>query len=514
MLRLKSVRWLFLFSMIAIAAVGITVNQSNNSFPTQTATAQTIESDFEYLERANRAFIELVNRAKPAVVQIRTKTVVPVSNPNQFPDWFEYFFDVPRNRRDSEREAPQRRREHGGLGSGIIVSESGYILTNNHVIEDADEITVILPGGSEYDAELIGTDPGENGTDLAVLKIGGKDLPVLNFGDSDALQDGEWVIAIGAPFGLSQSVTRGTVSAQGRSNQLRGRVLYEDFIQTDTPINRGNSGGALVNIRGELVGVNTAILTGNSFQPGNVGVGFAIPSNLAKRVMNQLIGTGEVERGWLGVGIQDLTYELAKDFGLDEPRGALVTIVHDGTPAAKAGVKRGDVILEVDQTPIRNRPHLLTVVAAIDVGKEVGVKVSRRGNEQSLKITLGKRPPPDVLEALTRGKPTSFDADEKAFAGIHVQNLTAELAEKYGHEGETGVVIARIKQGSEAARQRQLRVGSLIQEIDFNEIHNVEDFTKHVESVETGAKVTMYVRYPNGGGSYVTLQNGKVPKEK
>ncbi|MDE0503420.1 MAG: PDZ domain-containing protein, partial [Candidatus Poribacteria bacterium] len=240
----------------------------------------------------------------------------------------------------------------------------------------------------------------------------------------------------------------------------------------------------------------------------------AIPSNLAKRVMNQLIGTGEVERGWLGVGIQDLTYELAKDFGLDEPRGALVTIVHDGTPAAKAGVKRGDVILEVDQTPIRNRPHLLTVVAAIDVGKEVGVKVSRRGNEQSLKITLGKRPPPDVLEALTRGKPTSFDADEKAFAGIHVQNLTAELAEKYGHEGETGVVIARIKQGSEAARQRQLRVGSLIQEIDFNEIHNVEDFTKHVESVETGAKVTMYVRYPNGGGSYVTLQNGKVPKEK
>ena len=349
MFRLKSIRWLLLFSTIAIVAVGVTVNQSNNSFPTQTATAQTLESDFEYLERANRAFVKLVKRAKPAVVQIRTKTVVQASSRDNFPDWFEYFFDVPRGRGNPEREVPERRREQGGLGSGIIVSESGYILTNNHVIEDADDITVILPGGREYEAELIGTDPGENGTDLAVLKIDGRDLPVLNFGDSDALQDGEWVVAIGAPFGLSQSVTRGTVSAQGRSNQLRGRVLYEDFIQTDTPINKGNSGGALINIRGELVGVNTAILTGSGFHPGNVGVGFAIPSNLAKRVMNQLIGTGEVERGWLGVGIQqELTYELAKDFGLDEPRGALVTGVYEGTPADKAGVKRGDVILEVD----------------------------------------------------------------------------------------------------------------------------------------------------------------------
>ena len=520
MSRLKSIRWLLLCAAIAMVAVSLTVNQSNNSFSTnsfstQTATAQTVESDFEYLERANRAFVELVKRAKPAVVQIRTKTVVQASSRDNFPDWFEYFFDVPRSRRNPEREAPEQRREQGGLGSGIIVSESGYILTNNHVIEDADDITVILPGGREYEAELIGTDPGENGTDLAVLKIDGKDLPVLNFGDSDALQDGEWVVAIGAPFGLSQSVTRGTVSAQGRSNQLRGRVLYEDFIQTDTPINKGNSGGALINIRGELVGVNTAILTGSGFHPGNVGVGFAIPSNLAKRVMNQLIGSGEVERGWLGVGIQqELTYELAKDFGLDEPRGALVTGVYEGTPAAKAGVKRGDVILEVDQTPIRDRAHLLNVVAAIDVGKEVGVKVSRRGKEKSLKITLGKRPPRDVLDALTTGKPTSFDADEKAFAGIHVQELTDELAEKYGHEGETGVVIMRIKQGSRAARQRQIQVGSLIQEIDFNEIHNVEDFSKHVESIEAGDKVTLYIRYANGGGSYVTLQNGDVPEDK
>ena len=409
MFQFRSIHWLLLFSVIAIVAASITVNQSNNSFPTQTATAQTHESDFEYLERANRAFIALVNRAKPAVVQISTKTFVR-SRTSRLPDnwhyWFEPFFGPEWNPRDRDRSEREPRRERKGLGSGIIVSTDGYILTNNHVIEDADDITVILPGGKRYEAEIIGTDPGIDGTDLAVLKIDGKDLPVLNFGDSDALQDGEWVIAIGAPFGLSQSVTRGTVSAQGRSNQLTGRVLYQDFIQTDTSINRGNSGGALINIRGELVGVNTAIHTGGSFQPGNIGVGFAIPSNIAKRIMNQLIDTGEVQRGWLGVDIQGLSYELAKDFGLDEPRGALVAGVYEGTPAAKAGIERGDVILEIDDTPIRDRDHLLNVVAAIEVGKEVGVKISRRGKEKSLRITLGKRPPrPERTRSLPASPP-------------------------------------------------------------------------------------------------------------
>jgi serine protease Do len=507
MSRFKSIRWLLLVLVIAIVAVDIVINQSNNSFPTQTATAQTLESDFEYLERANRAFIELVNRAKPAVVQIRTKTVVQASSRNNFPDWFEYFFDVPENRRNPERDAPERRREHGGLGSGIIVSESGYILTNNHVIEDADNITVILPGGREYEAELIGADAGREGTDLAVLKIDGKDLPVLNFGDSDALEVGEWVVAIGTPFGLSQTVTRGIVSAKGRTNPLGPRVAYEDFIQTDTPINRGNSGGALINIRGELVGINTAILTGNSFQPGNIGVGFAIPSNLARQIMDQLINTGKVERGWLGVHLQELTYELAEDFGLDEPRGALVATVYEGTPADKAGIKRGDVILELNQTPIRDGVHLAHIVAATEVGKEVEVKISRRGKETLLKITLGKRP---SQEELNSGKVSP----ENAFGGMQVRNLTDELAKRYGHESETGVVVVHVERGSEAARERRIQVGCLIQEIDFNEIRSVKDFTDHVESIEAGAKVTLYVRYPNGGGSYVTLQNGDTPKDK
>jgi serine protease Do len=508
MSRFKSIRWLLLVLVIAIVAVDIVINQSNNSFPTQTATAQTLESDFEYLERANRAFIELVNRAKPAVVQISTKTIVKSRTsqiPNNWPHWFEPFFAPPGNQRERDRDVPEHQQERSGLGSGIIVSKDGYILTNHHVIEDADDITVILPGGREFEAELIGTDAGEDGTDLAVLKIDGKDLPVLNFGDSDALEVGEWVVAIGTPFGLSQTVTRGIVSAKGRSDPLGPRVAYEDFIQTDTPINRGNSGGALINIRGELVGINTAILTGNSFQPGNVGVGFAIPSNLAKRIVRQLIDTGKVERGYLGVRLQKLTYELAEDFGLDEPRGALVATVYEGTPADKAGIKRGDVILELNQTLVRDGTHLAHIVAAAEVGKEVEVKISHRGREKLLKITLGKRPSREEQEAL---------ADEESFAGLHVQDLTDELAKKYGHEGETGVVIVHIKQGSEAAKQRRIQVGGLIQEVDFNDVRSVKDYAEYVESVEAGTKVTLYVRYPNGGGSYVTLQNGDAPKDK
>ena len=514
MFRFRAIHWLLLFSVIAIVAVSITVNQSNNSFPTQAATAQTHESDFEYLERANRAFIALVNRAKPAVVQISTKTFVR-SRTSRVPDnwhyWFEPFFGPEWNPRDRDRSELEPREERKGLGSGIIVSTDGYILTNNHVIEGADDITVILPGGREFEAELIGADAGESGTDLAVLKIDGADLPVLKFGDSDALEVGEWVVAIGTPFGLSQTVTRGIVSAKGRSNQLGHRVLHEDFIQTDTPINRGNSGGALINVRGELVGVNTAILTGNSFQPGNIGVGFAIPSNLAKRITRQLIDTGEVERGFLGVSPQDLTYELAQDFGLDEPRGALIAEVVKDTPADKAGIKRGDVILELDQTPIRDGFHLLHVVSAAEVGKTVEVKISRRGKEKLLKITLGKRPSRGTP---ARSEPYLDSTDEEAFAGMQVKDLTDELAKKYGHEGETGVVIVQIRLGSQAAKQRQIQVGCLIQEIDFNEIHNMNDFNEYVKSIEAGAKVTLYVKYPNGRGSFVTLENGSPPKNK
>lgn len=510
--------WLFLLVVSTVIVLSVTINQVGENVTTQTAVAQTVDDDFKYLESANRAFIELVSRAKPAVVQINTKTVVetrPSRNRNDLEDWFEYFRrgHNPRN----NRPAPEEPREQGGLGSGVIVSRDGYILTNNHVIDGADNITVILPSGREYEAELVGTDAGNEGTDVAVLKIDGEDLPALSFGNSDELEVGEWVVAIGSPFGLTQTVTRGTVSAKGRSNEV-GMVTFADFIQTDAPINRGNSGGALINIHGELIGINTAILTGGNFLQGNVGVGFAIPSILAQKIMNQLIDTGEVERGWLGVNIdQELTYELAQEFKLDEPRGALITGVFKGMPADKGGIKRGDVILEFSQTLIRDRSHLLHVVAATEVGKTVEVKVSRRGKEKVLKVTLGKRPSLEALGAMRRGETPRITPDveeEDGFAGLHVRDLTEELAQEYGHKDETGVVIVNIRRGSIAAKQRRIAVGDLIQEIDFVEIRTVKDYDEHIISVQDQSKVTLYIRHVNGGGSYVTLSSGDSPDDR
>ena len=304
MFKSNSIKWTISLIVVAlIVAVGVTISIDNPTFTPQTAIGQTSDSfsqDFEYLERANRAFIEVVNRAKPAVVQITTTRLVPTrQNPSDFfgdDDLFEFWFG-PRERReqrDSDEREEEKREVPGGLGSGVIVSEDGYILTNNHVVENAEEVQVILPDGRKYRAKFIGKDAGNRGTDLAVLKIDGRNLPALPIGNSEELQIGEWVIAIGSPFGLAQTVTRGMVSAKGRLLDNMNIVKYADFIQTDAAINRGNSGGALINIRGELIGINTAIATGGGFSYGNVGVGFAIPSNLAKQIMTQLIEKGKL----------------------------------------------------------------------------------------------------------------------------------------------------------------------------------------------------------------------------
>ena len=516
MFKSNSIKWTISLIVIAlIIAVGVTISTDNPTFTPQTAIGQTSDSfnqDFEYLERANRAFIEVVNRAKPAVVQVTTTRLVSTSG-SQSPfdffrddDLFEFWFGPRerRERRDSDEREEEKQEVPGGLGSGVIVSEEGYILTNNHVIEGAEEVQVILPDGREYHAEFIGRDTGRQGTDLAVLKIDGKNLPALPIGNSEKLQIGEWVIAIGSPFGLAQTVTRGMVSAKGRSV---GIVQYADFIQTDAAINRGNSGGALINIRGELIGINTAIATGGGFSQGNVGVGFAIPINLAKRIMSQLIEKGEVERGWLGVSLQPIDYDLAEKLKLEEPRGALITQAFKGMPAEKAGIRRGDVIIEFDKVAIRDSNHLMHVVAAAGVGKTVEVKVIRAGEEKVLKVKLGKR----TQEAVARldGRPGRFVPDEdgtEAFAGIHVQGLTDELAAKYGYEGENGVIVAAVERRSAAARAR-IGVGTLIQEIEGVEISNLKDYREHTRAVKDKSKILLYVRQPNGGAAYITLEN-------
>ena len=512
MFKSNSTKWTISFIAVAlIIAVGVTINTDNPTFTPQTAigqTSQNFNQDFEYLERANRAFIEVVNRAKPAVVQVTTTRLVSTrQGPSDFfsDDLFEFWFG-PRERRESQnQDEPEEKEEvRSGLGSGVIVSENGYILTNNHVIKDAEGIMVILPNGREYKAKVVGKDTG---TDLAVLKIDGDGLHALPLGNSEELQTGEWVIAIGSPFGLAQTVTRGMVSAKGRTASDIGIVEYADFIQTDAAINRGNSGGALINIRGELIGINTAIATGDGLSQSNAGVGFAIPINLAKRIMTQLIEKGEVERGWLGVVLQPIDYDLAEKLKIGEPRGALITQAHEGMPAHKAGIRRGDVIVEFDQVAIRDMNHLMHVVAATGVGETVEVKLIRKGTEKVLEVKLEKRTQEVLARLRGRGEPFAPDEDDtEAFAGIQVQGLTDELAAQYGYEGENGVIVAAVERRSAAARAG-ITIGTLIQEIEGVEISNLKEYREQLEAVKDQSKILLYVRLPNGRAAFVTLEN-------
>ena len=515
MFKSNSTKWTISLVVIAlIVTVGVTINTENPTFTPQTAIGQTSDSfnqDFEYLERANRAFIEVVNRAKPAVVQIKTTQLVSArQNPSDFfgDDLFDFWF-APRERRErQDRDEPEEKEKEEvqrGLGSGVIVSQDGYILTNNHVIEDAADIAVVLPNGREYKATVVGKDAGRQGTDLAVLKIDGDALPFLPLGNSEELHTGEWVIAIGSPFGLAQTVTRGMVSAKGRSIDDIHIARYADFIQTDAAINRGNSGGALINIRGELIGINTAIATGGGFSPSNAGVGFAIPINLAKRIMTQLIEKGEVERGWLGVSLQPINYDLAEKLKLGEPRGALIAEAIKGMPAEKAGIRRRDVIVELDKIAIRDSNHLMHVVAAAGVGKTVEVKVIRDGKEKVLRVKLGKRTQEVAERSGRRFIPDEDDAE--AFAGIQVQGLTDEIAARYGYTGETGVIVTAVERRSIAARAG-ISVGTLIQEIEGVEISNLKDYREQIKAVKDQSKILLYVKQPNDRGpAYLTLEN-------
>ena len=491
---------------------GLTVNWDNQGISTQTAVSQVDETDLQYLEHANNAFIKLVNSAKPAVVQISTSRRVGAQSRNQprdrFEDFFRFFPEFPERRQPDDPEEDRGnegdRDMPNGLGSGVIVSSSGYILTNNHVIQEADDITVTLSDGREFDAEVVGTDSGAQGTDLAVLKINAEKLSSLEFGDSDQLQVGEWVVAIGSPLGLDQTVTRGIVSAKGRSTDDIRIASYADFIQTDASINRGNSGGALINIRGQLVGINTAIATGGGLSYGNIGIGFAIPSKLVQRVMTQLIEKGEVERGWLGVMIQDVDHNLAEKLEFDKPQGALITMVGKNSPAEKGGMRHGDVVLEFDGVQIRDRDHLRYVVASAGIDSTVNVKVIRQGQKRDLKIKLAKRTEEAITTLSNRLVPPGEDADQEVFSGIQVQNLTSELAKRYNHQDQKGVIVVKVKQRS-AASKAGIREGDLIQEIDWEKVESLADYRRRLDQLKDESKVTLYVRHESGNPEFITI---------
>lgn len=490
---------LFLMLIGLAFAVGYIINNDAGKFVVPTAIGDThkkfVESeDFQYLDRANRAFINLVKHTSPSVVQVTTFRELTVQQSNsryqiipdgfdseEFRRFFERFDLDPRNFDESNPNNQIRppTRQAVGIGSGVIVSDNGYILTNNHVIDQADEIIITLSNGKQYDAELIGTDPAGtevNGTDLAVLKIDEKGLSALPFGNSDVLEVGEWVVAIGTPFNLSQTVTRGVVSAKDR---FRPNIRYSNFIQTDAPINQGNSGGALINIRGELIGINTLIAT-NGYSAGNVGIGFAIPSNIASELLPQLIEHGEIARGWLGIRMIEIDSDMAEKHNIDEPHGAKVTEVGKNSPAEKAGILHGDVILAFNGKTIKDTSHLMQVVGSAGVGKKVKVKVLREGKEILLTVKLDKRTEEALASFESSVQPI---ASQVTLAGMHVQNLTPELARRYGHQDETGVIVVEVEQRSPAAKSG-IRPGYLIKEIDYTEIQTIDDFNKIVDKLK------------------------------
>ncbi len=426
------------------------------------------------------AFSDIVRSVSPAVVNISTTKTVRRDENTFLNDPFFDFLNPFR-----EFKTPKKWKEQS-LGSGVIVSDDGYILTNNHVIEHADEVMVTLSDNQSYKAKIIGADPK---TDVAVIKIDARGLPAIRWGNSDKLQVGEFALAIGSPYGLNNTVTMGIISAVGRANV--GIADYEDFIQTDAAINPGNSGGPLVNIKGEMIGINTAIFSRSG---GYQGIGFAVPSNMARIVMNQLEKTGKVTRGWLGVTIQELTAELSSKFGADNANGALVGDVVKGGPAEKAGIRRGDIIIEYDGKKVKDVGNLRNMVAESAVGATVPVTIVREGKEYSLRVVIAKLPA-EVAEAAPAEE--RGDSASEGLAGLSVVELTKEIGRQLGlRKEERGVVVVRVEAGS-SSEEAGIRKGDVIQEIDKKKIDGLEEYRRVISGLSPDETVLLFV---NRGG--------------
>jgi serine protease Do len=434
------------------------------------------------------ALAEIAAAARPAVVNISTTSTVKVeANPfnHMFNDpFFRQFFGDQFN-----HPGQKRTYKSSALGSGVIVSKDGYILTNNHVVKGADDIKVTLFDKREFKGKVVGIDTR---TDLAVVKINAKNLPALAFGESNAMKTGDIVLAVGNPFGLNQTITMGIVSAVGRSNV--GVADYEDFIQTDAAINPGNSGGALVNGRGELVGINTAIF---STSGGYMGIGFAIPSDMAKSVMESIVKNGKVIRGWLGVTIQDLTSDLAKSLDIKDTEGALVSGVEKNSPADKVGLKRGDLIVALDGKKVLDSRSLRNMVAENAPGKKVVLMVLRDGNKETVAVTLGEFP-----DHATVNNTAEYD---NALQGVSVQDITASVRRASNIPDDVnGVVVASVD--TSASGHTVLRPNDVIEEVNRISIRNVRDY-EHVVSKIRSKDVVLLLIYREGGSVYITLRH-------
>ena len=446
---------------------------------------------------SSNIFVQIAKKQNPAVVNVSIKGKAEVAPQRNFPaprpgprrgprrgpgqdkspDSFRDFYDRFFNERPNQNQKPKR-----GMGSGFVIDKEGHILTNYHVIEGADEIVVMLESDGkekEYSATLIGSD---SKTDIALIKINRKpgdntEFPFLELGSSENLEVGEWVVAIGNPFGLSHTVTVGVVSALGRSI---GAGPYDEFIQTDASINPGNSGGPLINIDGQVIGINTAIISGNA--GGNVGIGFAIPINIAKGILKDLKENGSVTRGWLGVMIQKITPELEKSFSLNQSEGALVGDVIPDGPAAKGGIKRGDVIINFNNQPVSDMEDLPKIVAATNPGSAVDVEVIRDGARKILRVTI------EVLK----------DSEELVVAkadllGLQVQDITEELAESLKLQGVEGVLVSDVVAGNPAS-EAGIRRGDVISEMNRSPVKNIGDYQNLLASVKKGSSVLFLIK--------------------
>ncbi len=482
---MKKVAALGMVFTIVGLIVGLTISsQFNIQSKGYSQDAFISKDSIDILTKTNQALSEVAMAVKPSVVNISsTRTFRTPGTPHPFfnDPFFRRFFG-------DEFRFFDRPREHrqSGLGSGVIVDKDGYILTNYHVIKDADEIKVKLSDKREFNGKVIGSD---SKTDLAVIKIQADKLPVIKWGDSDRLKVGEMILAIGNPFGLTQTVTSGIISATGRANV--GIADYEDFIQTDAAINPGNSGGALVNVRGELVGINTAIF---STSGGYQGIGFAIPSNMAKVVMENLIKKGKVVRGWLGVSIQPITPELAKQFNLQNEKGVLIGDVVEDSPAEKAGLKRGDVILELEGKEFSEPSALRNAVAAIPPGKEITLKILRDGKTMTVKATVAELP-----AGMQKFSPHS----EGALKGVQVQDITPDIRRALQlPKRVTGVIVTDVAEGSPA--DGLLEENDIIMEVNRKKVNNTKDFVAAGASIKKGQGALLLI-YRNGSTIYLTI---------
>ena len=464
----------FFFAMLLAAVIIF----SGSFYPPYSVAAK---SDTTFLPPDS--FSDLAESASPAVVNIRTvKTIKgggrvfrhfkkgPFGDDDPMKDFFDRFFDE-----DQKRDFKQR-----SLGSGFIIDKDGYIVTNNHVIDNADKIVVILKDEKEFEAQIVGRDKN---TDLALIKIElNHNLPVLRFGDSDALKVGQWVVAIGNPFGLEQTVTAGIVSAKGR---VIGSGPYDDFIQTDASINPGNSGGPLLNMKGEVIGINTAIVAGGQ------GIGFAIPVNLAKNIIAQIKSTGEVTRGWLGVGIQDISEEVAEYYGIKEKKGVLVTEVFPDDPADLAGIKPKDVIISVNGKTVDSARLLTGMIADTHVGDTIQIKINRDGKTRTIDVKIAKREETKIAGRSTQEK-------EQGPLGIQVSEITPETARRFNLKDAKGVIVTGVDPESKAA-EAGLQIHDIIREINHKNITSVSDLNKTIDEIPEGETINLFIRRLNRG---------------